>query len=56
PPKKETSTTTPINLDFTIFHSRNQYPATFKKAFPIQTLNTLATKADQKFAKNNNLE
>ncbi|CAG8855198.1 40427_t:CDS:1, partial [Gigaspora margarita] len=46
-PKKETSTTTPINLDFTIFHSGNQYLATFKKAFPIQTLNTLATEADQ---------
>ncbi|CAG8854775.1 15265_t:CDS:1, partial [Gigaspora margarita] len=29
---------------------------TFKKAFPIQTLNILATEADQKFAKNNNLE
>ena len=55
-PKKETSTTIPINLDFTIFNSENQYPATFKKAFPIQTLNTLAAEADQKFAKNNNLE
>ncbi|CAG8853911.1 45496_t:CDS:1, partial [Gigaspora margarita] len=41
------STTTPINLDFTILNSGNQYLATFKKAFPIQTLNILATEADQ---------
>ena len=56
PPKKETPTTTSINLDFTIFHSENQHPATFKKPFPIQTLNKLATEADQKFAEINNLE
>ena len=56
PPKEETPTTTPINLDFTIFHSENQHPATFKKPFPIQTLNKLATEADQKFAEINNLE
>ena len=56
PPKEETPTVTQIDLDFSIFHPKNQHPATFKKAIPIQTLNTLATEADQKFAKINKLE
>ena len=56
PPKEETPKTTPINLDLSIFYSENKYPATFKKPFPMQTLNTLAAEADQNFAKTNNLE
>jgi len=57
-PPKDNSTpkTTPFTPDYTIFQPNQQYTATFKKTIPLNTLNELALKADQKFAEINNSE
>ena len=57
PPRDNlTPKTTPFTYDYTIFQPDQQYTATFKKTIPLHTLNELALKADQKFAKINNSE
>ncbi|CAG8794687.1 11217_t:CDS:2, partial [Cetraspora pellucida] len=57
-PSKNNSTpkTTLFTPDYSIFQLNQQYTTTFKKTIPLNILNELALKADQKFAKINNLE